>query len=95
MSKDEIFEMAIRELTENALNIRRDTLTDEEAQIYSDIENLSVETEKILSELPEDKHSTVTDYIDKKELAADHECAFLYAQGAKDIVALLKKLSVF
>ena len=85
MSSEKIFEMAIRELTENALNIRREKLSDEELEIYSEIENLSVETEKILSELSEVKHSTITTYIDKKELAADKECTFLYVQGAKDV----------
>ncbi len=36
----------------------------------------------------------ITDYVEATLLAADHDCLYLYAQGAKDCVALLKKLSV-
>ena len=36
----------------------------------------------------------ITDYVEATLLAADHDCLYLYEQGAKDCVALLKKLGV-
>ena len=36
----------------------------------------------------------ITDYVEAILLAADHDCLYLYEQGAKDCVALLKKLGV-
>ena len=95
MDKEQIFEMAIRELTENSLKIKREKLSAEELEVYLEIENLSKQTEKILSELPDKKRNTIEAYIDKKDIAADKECAFLYVQGAKDIIKLLKELGVF
>lgn len=37
---------------------------------------------------------TITNYVEATLLAADHDCLYLYEQGAKDCVALLKKLEV-
>jgi hypothetical protein len=42
--------------------------------------------------LPKDEQQTLDDYFVKTNLIADKECAFLYVQGAKDCVELLKKL---
>ena len=43
---------------------------------------------------PEDVKKAITDYVEATLLAADHDCLYLYEQGAKDCVALLKKLGV-
>ena len=43
---------------------------------------------------PEDVKKAITDYVEATLLAADHDCMYLYEQGAKDCVALLKKLGV-
>ena len=40
------------------------------------------------------KKKVITDYVEATLLAADHDCLYLYEQGAKDCVALLKKLGV-
>lgn len=42
---------------------------------------------------PEDQQ-VVEDYIVKINLLAQHESAYLYVQGAKDCVEMLKKLGV-
>lgn len=34
------------------------------------------------------------DYVEATLLAADHDCLYLYGQGVKDCMALLKKLEV-
>lgn len=92
MDKEQIFEVAIRELTENALEIRRENLPETELELYSEIENLSKDVQDILNELSEEQRNTIESYIDQKEYAADKECLFLYTQGAKDVIALLKEL---
>lgn len=94
MDKEQIFEMAIRELTENALEIRRENLPEAELELYSQIENLSKKVQGILNELSEEERNAIESYIDQKEYAADNECLFLYSQGAKDVIALLKELEV-
>lgn len=92
MSKEEIIEMVIRELTEKALDDRRESLSDEEQQFYTAVGKLSERARDIVAKLPKDEQQTLDDYFVKTNLIADKECVFLYVQGAKDCVELLKKL---
>lgn len=92
MDKQEIFEMAIRELTENALAQRKDNLCEDEQQLYDEVWSLSAQARDLVKELPQEQQKILTDYFEKTNLIADHECAFLYVQGAKDCIRLLKKL---
>ena len=92
MDNQEIAEMAIRELTENALAQRRENLCEEEQQLHDEVRNLSTQARDIVAELPQEQQKILTDYFEKTNLIADHECAFLYVQGAKDCVELLQKL---
>jgi len=94
MEKSEIFEMAIRALTENAISKRKNALSDNELQLYAKVKALSSQAREIVKSLPEDQRNILTDYFEKTNLIADHECQHLYVQGAKDCVELLKKLSV-
>lgn len=36
----------------------------------------------------------ITDYVEATMMAIDHVCMYLYVQGAKDYMMLLKKLGV-
>jgi hypothetical protein len=92
MEKSEIFESVIRELTEAAISKRRETLDDSELQLYAEVKFLSSQANQIVKSLPEDQKKILTDYFEKNNLIADHECQHLYVQGAKDCVELLKKL---
>ena len=92
MEKSEIFETAIRELTETAIAKRKETLDDSEQQLYDEVKALSSQAREIVKSLPEDQQKILTDYFEKTNLIADHECQHLYVQGAKDCVELLKKL---
>lgn len=92
MDKEEIFEMAIRELTENALAQRKENLCEDEQQLYDEVRALSTQAHDVVKELPQEQQKILTDYFEKTNLIADHECAFLYVQGAKDCIGLLKKL---
>lgn len=92
MDKSEIFEMAIRELTEAAIEKRKETLDDGELQLYTEVKALSLQANQIVNSLPEEQQKILADYFEKTNLIADHECQHLYVQGAKDCVELLKKL---
>lgn len=94
MDKEEIFEMVIRELTENALEKRKENLCEDEQQLYFEVGKLSVQAKKIVEKLSAEEQQKLDDYFTKTNLIADHECAYLYVQGAKDCVELLKKLGV-
>ena len=94
MEKSEIFEMAIRELAESAIEKRKEALDDSELQLYTEVRALSSQAREIMKSLPEDQQKILTDYFEKTNLIADHECQHLYVQGAKDCVELLKKLDV-
>lgn len=92
MEKSEIFEMAIRELTENAISKSKEALDDSELQLYAEVMALSSQAREIVKSLPEDQQKILTGYFEKTTLIADHECQHLYVQGAKDCVELLKQL---
>ncbi|MCI1952118.1 MAG: hypothetical protein LKJ50_03660 [Clostridiales bacterium] len=94
MEKSEILETAIRELTENAINKRKEMLDDSEQQLHADVMTLSTQARDIVKTLPEEQQKILSDYFVKTNLIADHECLHLYVQGAKDCVELLKKLGV-
>lgn len=94
MDKEKIFEMVIREMTENALSTRRENLEEGELQLYTEVGSLSSRARDIVKELPEEKRKILIDYFEKTNMVADHECVYLYVQGAKDCVELLKNLDV-
>ena len=92
MDKNEIFELVIREMTEAAIEKRKETLDDSELQLYAEVTALSSQAHEIVKSLSEDQQNILSDYFEKTNLIADHECKHLYVQGAKDCVELLKKL---
>lgn len=94
MDKNEIFEFVIREMTETALESRREICAEEEQQLYKETGALSRQRQEILAKLPSEECQVLEDYFVKTNLIADHECRHLYVQGAKDCVELLKKLGV-
>lgn len=92
MEKSEIFEMVIRELTEAAIEKRKEALDDSELQLYTEAKALNSQAREFVKSLPEDQQKILTSYFEKTSQIADHECQHLYVQGAKDCVELLKKL---
>ena len=93
MEKDEIYDMVIREMTELAIQ-KRDEEHPEENELKKHIRELSIQVQKKLNGLPVDVKRTVTEYIEASALSADHDCLYLYVQGAKDCIELLKRLGV-
>lgn len=65
MDKNEIFEMAIRELTEVAIEKRKETVDDSELQLYAEVKSLSSQARKIVKLLPENQQKILTDYFEK------------------------------
>ena len=93
MDREEIYEMVIREMTETAVRERNEQ-SPEEQELQDRVARLSKEMQEKIKDLPEDVKKSITDYVEATLLAADHDCLYLYVQGAKDCVALLKKLGV-
>ena len=60
MEKSEIFEMAIRELTEAAIEKRKDTLDDSELQLYAEVKALSSQYSGTLVKTKIDKFLNVS-----------------------------------
>ena len=94
MEKNEILEMVVREMTERALAERRENCEEQEQQFYEKAGELSRKRQEILKKLSPEDRQVLEDYHVNTSLIADHECAHLYVQGAKDCVELLKKLGV-
>ena len=85
MEKSKIFEMAIRELTETAINKRKETLEDNELQLYTEVKTLSAQARDIVKMLPEEQQKILTDYFEKTNLIADHECQHLYGRAQRTV----------
>lgn len=94
MDKQEIYEMAIQEMTEHALVQRRERFSEEEQKNYQELLELSRKKQDIMAKLSPEDSQVLDDYITKTHLAAQDECEYLYVQGAKDCVEFLKKLGV-
>lgn len=94
MEKNEIYEMVIQEMIENALSQRRGSCSEEEQKLYREVGDLSEKKNAILAKLIPEDRQVVDEYIIKLNLVAQHECEHLYVQGAKDCVEMLKKLGV-
>jgi len=93
MDRKEIYEMVIREMTETAVRERNEH-SPEEQELQDKVARLSKEMQEKTKDLPEDVKKAITDYVEATLLAADHDCLYLYVQGAKECVTLLKKLGV-
>jgi hypothetical protein len=70
MDKEKIFEMVIREMTENALSCRRENLDEDEQQLYIEVGKLSTQAHGIVKELPEEQQKILADYFEKTNLIA-------------------------
>ncbi len=91
MTTQEIINNAITELTENALSVRRGNLPENEVDKHKQLYN---QVEKIFERLSSEEIQTIEDYIDESLLSDRDECIFLYIQGAKECIKLLKELGV-
>ena len=65
-----------------------------EQELQDKVARLSKGDAGKIKDLPEDVKKAMRGYVEATLLAADHDCLYLYVQGAKECVTLLKKLGV-
>lgn len=94
MEKEKIYEMIIREMTEKALRERREEPSAEDKELEERVLVLSQQLQERLETMEEADRQLIEENINAKMLLMDRECQFLYVQGARDCVALLKELGV-
>ena len=83
MDKKEIYEMVIQEMTEHALMRRRESCDSRALRkLYQEIGVLSEKKRDVLAKLSTEDRQVIDDYITKTNLIAQHECEYLYVQGA-------------
>jgi len=90
---EEIWEMVVTELTERGIREQREQNPEIESLI-EDQTALSAQAQKCLASLDSEVRDTLTRYYEQAELIADKQIQYLYLQGAKDCVRLLKTLGV-
>lgn len=94
MTEQELILMVIDEITEYKLSEYRQENRKVYDKLNAELTQLGDKMQIILSELPQEKSEIIQSYISKNSSLADMDCTFLYMQGAKDCVKLLKKLGV-
>ena len=62
--------------------------------MYKEIGVLSQQVRIILNKLNPNDYQVLNNYLINTSLIADHECEYLYVQGAKDCIELMKKMGV-
>lgn len=92
-SYDEILEMVVTELTERGIREQQENNPDIE-NLIQDQTALSVRVREYLATLDDDVKETLVHYYEQAESIADKQIQYIYLQGAKDCVRLLKTLGV-
>lgn len=91
---NEILDMIITRMTEYGIREQRNHAPEIDALIEDNV-SLSVQVKNILGKLDEDSREVLVRYYEQSEKIADVQIKYLYIQGAKDCVQLLKKLGAF
>lgn len=85
--------MVVTELTEQGIHDQRKENPEIES-LTQDQTDLSAQAQKCLASLDGEVRDTLTRYYEQAELIADKQIKYLYLQGAKDCIRLLKALGV-
>lgn len=93
MEKEKIYEMVIREMAEYALQERYKQSTKEQ-KLQERIKKLSDQMQEKIKHLPKDVREVIEEYLETTAMSANHDCIYLYSQGIKDCIELLKKLGI-
>lgn len=94
MTESELISMIVDEITEYELNKYRKSHNKEYDILNEEISCLGDKVQKLLANLPDKDAEIIQTYIEKHSSLADRDCTFLYMQGAKDCIKLLKYLDV-
>ena len=93
MTEQKLISLVIDEIIEHKLSHYR-MKNREYSKLNIVLTQLGNKMQSVLVELSAEKADIINLYIAKHADLADKDCAFLYAQGAKDCVKLLKRLGV-
>lgn len=93
MQHDEILEMVIAELTERGHKQQRSENPEINKLVLRRIE-LSGQVQECVSFLSQDAQDTLEEYHNTMDILSGHQIKYLYLQGVKDCVSLLRKLGV-
>ena len=88
-----ILEMIVSALTEHGIKEQKAENPEIEAMIQDQVE-LSVKVRECLDTLDADTRDTLVRYYEQAESIADEQIHYLYIQGAKDCVRMLKSLGI-
>ena len=92
MEYDEIMEMVVAELTERGLYEQKKENPELAGQI-GELADLSDEARRLIKK-DEQAFDKLEQYMSLSNVLAGHQMKYLYLQGAKDCVRLLKALEV-
>lgn len=93
MDYTEILEIIITELTEQIQKQQRSEDTEVDKLVLKRIQ-LSQQVQEYISYLSKDAQNVLEEYHRTIDALSDHQLKYLYVQGAKDCVALLRELGV-
>lgn len=94
MEQEEIYETIIREMTEHAIRERNKELSSKEQELLEQSVILDKRLQEQLKTMSVEEQQLITHCIETKMMIVDHECAYLYMQGARDCIEFLKKLGI-
>ena len=94
MTENELMSMIIDEITEYRLSQYRKENADEYSTLLEELARLSAERQDILKNMDPKSAEIIEEYNSKTLSLADKDCAYLYTQGAKDCVKILKRLCI-
>ena len=90
MQYDEILEMVITELTERGHKQQRSENPEVNELALRRIE-LSGQVQEYVSRLSQDAQDTLEEYHNTIDILSGHQIRYLYLQGAKDCISLLRE----
>lgn len=93
MQQDEILEMVITELTERGYKQLRSENPEVNELVLRRIE-LSRQVQECASHLSQDEQDALEEYHNTMDILSGQQIRYLYLQGAKDCVSLLRELGV-
>ena len=94
MTEQEIITMIVDEVKEYWLSQFRNEGDEEQTQLAEEIKKLGNRLQELLPNVPNETADVVNQYVAKSAFLADKDCAFLYVQGMKDCVRILKGLGI-
>lgn len=93
MQQDEILELVITELTERGYKRQRSENSEVNELVLRRIK-LSGQVQECVSHLSQEAQDTLEEYHNTMNILSGHQIIYLYTQGAKDCVSLLRKMGV-